>query len=228
MNKKQSIIFIPCFLLFTFTTVMGQESYNDGISCRAVHQGNTIEFSVRTEDIETQLAFLMQGLTIRVNLDDTLTMRFPSAQMVRRKIHRHPNEVKAQFSSTDSIGKIIRPDVMPLVSAINDTLATVILNDTLFHTSDYKVDLERESHTMTFYLRIDESLISLPDSVALDISSIPHWHGEKPEFQGKRLSHENRLGPDGMGEGLTEKNRNKRSIHKQMTILLKREEFTNY
>lgn len=223
MNKKKSIAIISCFLLYTFTTVMGQESDNNIICCRAVHQGKTIEFSVRTEDIETQLAFLMQGLTIRVNLDDTLTMRFPSAQMVRRKIHRHPNEVKAQFSSKDSIGKIIRPDVMPLVSAINDTLATVILCDTLFQTSDYKVDLERENHSMTFYFRIDKSLISLSDSVVLDISSIPLWHGEKTEFQGKRLSHENKFGPDGMGEGLTAKNRNKRSIHKQLTILLERE-----
>ena len=180
----------------------------DTLTVAASVRADSIEISVASTDVETQLTFLMQGMTMRFGQADSLTVSMPSADMVHGKVRRHPNEVKAVLDSRsqtligrDSVNQVIRPDVMPLVAALNDTTATVATADTLFATRHFHIYVDREATVMNFTCRLPACLVDTRDgNIKLTIASTP-LQGMNPEFDGTSLSREKAPMPEGLGKG---------------------------
>jgi len=200
------------------------------VAVDAVEQNDCLEFRVTVYQIETQLTFLMQGLSIKVIQPDTLLMSFPSAAMVRNKMRRHPNEVKAVLESGQKgqmgqygVNHVVRPDVQPLVAALNDTIATIVWQNETVATRDFRIDVDREKAVMTFTIMADKRLVlDLNGKISVLIVSTPlSRNGDRPEFDGKRLSGENAPHPNGLGEGLRKEDISKRTYQKTFTIGIK-------
>lgn len=190
---------------------------------------DSLEFKLTSSLVETQLTFLMQGLDICVIQPDTITLSFPSAAMVRNKVKRHPNEVKAVLASRqrqqagqDSINHVVRPDVQPLVAALNDTTATYSYQGQKFETRNFKIDVDREKTIMSFSIRVEKSKIqTVEGKVDLQIASIPLINkGDRPEFVGKRLSGENAPHPNGLGEGIRKEDVAKRTFQRKASVVV--------
>lgn len=186
---------------------------------------DTIEICVKAYPVETQLSFLMQGLNICILAPDTLKLSFPSAPMVKHKVRRHPNEVKAELSSRhrqpkghDSLNHVVRPDVLPLVTALNDTTATLTFAGRTCPTRDFRIDVDRENAEMTFSIKVSSRyLTQKEDTVGIYVYSLP-MGGNMQEFTGRRLSGELTPSPNGLGEGLNNENAASRKFQRNMTI----------
>jgi len=204
-----------------------QSSVSDSFDVKVFHKGDSIAFQVSLSQIETQLAFLMQGLNITIVQPDTLTMSFPSAAMVKNKVKRHPNEVKAvlkkqrnkQQSEHYSINNVVRPDVQPLVAALNDTTAIIYYQNEKISTREYKIDVNRKTAVMTFYYKLHENLIlSIDGLVNVNLFSAPFYSSDRAEFVGKRLSGKNTPHPNGLGEGIRKEDVSKRTFKKSVIV----------
>ena len=189
------------------------------VKIEALECGDSLEFKLTAYQIETQLTFLMQGMEMTAIQQDTLTMSFPSAAMVRNKVRRHPNEVKAVLNSVsqagkDSVNHVVRPDVQPLVAALNDTTAVVAYQGKKENIRDFKIDVDREMAIMSFSVRIARAMVSDNNGmVQILVTSVPPNHqGDRPEFSGRRLSGENAPLPNGLGEGLRKEDIEKRTF----------------
>lgn len=200
----------------------------DTVAVRAYRKEDDVVVQVEVSKIENQLAFLMQGLDITVVQSDTLHLKFPSAPMVRSKIKRHPNEVKAELWSKfrndavgrDSINKVVRPDVQPLVAALNDTTATVTNANAAYSTKDFIINVNRETAIMTFTIRFPTHLISANKHLELILLSKPMSGGNLQEFTGRRLSDEKSPQPEGLGTGLRKENAAERTYQKTVKVKL--------
>lgn len=223
--RSVKFIIVTMFMLAS-NFVSAQPSVSDSIEVKSLQNGDSITFQLTAYQIETQLTFLMQGVNIIVAQPDTLMMSFPSAAMVRKKVKRHPNEVKAilekqgrQKLSQDSINHVVRPDVQPLVAALNDTTATICYQSNRFFTHDYKIDVNREKAIMTFSLKLHKSLIpSLDELIHVSIFSEPFGKSDRAEFFGKRLSNEKSPHPNGLGEGIRKEDISKRTFKKSVIV----------
>ena len=200
------------------------------VKAEATQNGDSIEFKLTAYEIETQLTFLMQGLEVSVFQPDTLTMSFPSAAMVRNKVKRHPNEVKAVLASPkeqlvgrDTIHHVIRPDVQPLVSALNDTTACITYKGKKNITHGFKIDIDREKAIMSFVIRTGRNMVKIQDDVLhLMLSSIPSYHlGDRAEFDGIRFSREKTPHPKGLGEGIRKEDVDKRTYRNSIFVKIK-------
>ena len=207
--SMQSII-LTVLGVITTSVMSAQISVSDSIDVKANCYNDSLEIQLATYKIETQLTFLMQGLNIQVIQPDTVTMTFPSAPMVRTKVKRHPNEVKASLVSPgskpqiglDSINRVIRPDVQPLVKALNDTTAQINFLDSVYATSEFHIDVDRENAVMQFSIKVPINYISQSDGlVFLCIYSCPMSGMDRFEYEGERLSGETAPQPQGLGEG---------------------------
>lgn len=198
----------------------------DSVKAEVESVSDSLYFKVTAFQIETQLSFLMQGVTISIIQPDTLTMSFPSAMMVRNKVKRHPNEVKAVLTSRqrqeigrDSMNHVVRPDVQPLVAALNDTTAMVYYQGKNITTRDFNIDVDREKAIMCFAFRLNKKyFLDNNEILNLFISSKPSNNGERTEFRGKKLSGENAPRPNGLGEGIKKEDVQKRSFQKAISI----------
>ena len=198
----------------------------DSIEAMAIEQEDSIVLKVTAYKIETQLTFLMQGLTIRIEQPDTLALVFPSAKMVKHKVKRHPNEVKAVLASQrklhgtghDSIHQVVRPDVQPLVVALNDTTATAKYKGSTIETRSFHIDVDRERAIMTFDAKIPRDYLNIANgTIVFTILSIPP-NGDLQEFDGKRLSGDKAPTPNGLGEGIKKGDDTSRTIYKSFKI----------
>ena len=223
----KSIRFIIATMFILASDVLSaRTSVPDSIEVKALQKGDSITFQLTAYQIEKQLTFLMQGLNITVAQPDTLVMSIPSAAMVRNKVKRHPNEVKAVLekqrkrqSGQDSINHVVRPDVQPLVAALNDTTATIIYKSKKFSTRKYKIDVDREKAVMTFSFVVHKGYISTTDGfITVYLFSAPSGRSDRAEFAGRRLSEENSLHPNGLGEGIRKEDVSKRTFKKNLTI----------
>ena len=203
----------------------------DSVRIEVLELDDSLELKLTSSQVETQLTFLMQGLNVCVIQPDTMTMSFPSAAMVRSKVKRHPNEVKAVLSSRqrqqmgqDSINHVVRPDVQPLVAALNDTTASIRYQGEDVTTRNFKIDVDRDKALMSFSIRVLKSKIQVQDDkINLLVSSIPlHHKGDRPEFVGKRLSGEKTPHPNGLGEGIRKEDVSKRMFQKMMSVAISR------
>ena len=224
--KKRLYIILTLLTVFALPT---QASLSDSIEVVAVEQEDSIAVKVTAYKIETQLTFLMQGLTIRVEQPDTLTLVFPSAPMVRNKVRRHPNEVKAVLATQrkqretgiDSINRVVRPDVQPLVAALNDTTATISYHGEAIPTRRFRISVDRENAVMTFSFKVRKDLLAnYNDCILLGIYSAPQTRGDRPEFAGRKLSGEHAPQPHGLGEGIRGNDVNKRTLLKNVSAII--------
>ena len=195
----------------------------DSIDVKATEHHDSVEIQITLYEIETQLTFLMQGLNIIVEQPDTVTLSFPSAPMVKSKVKRHTNEVKAVLapgtlpaSGRDSINHVVRPDVLPLVAALNDTAATISTHDTAETTHGFKIDVDRENAVMVFSIKVPACYIDTQvTKLDLCIYSIPAGENMQ-EFTGRRLSGEDSPHPNGLGEGLRNGEAARRTFRKSL------------
>ena len=201
------------------------------ISVDAMEHDNNLELQIVAFKIETQLAFLMQGLTILVEQPDTIILSFPSAPMVRNKVKRHPNEVKAVLtqqhrlqSGKDTIHQVVRPDVLPLVSALNDTTATITYRNAITAMNNFKINVDRKEAIMTFSIKIPKYYFAATnDRIALTIISEPKNSSDGREFIGNRLSGENAPRPNGLGEGLRGGDASSRTFRKNINVKISKQ-----
>lgn len=200
----------------------------DSIDVKVREQHDSLEIQITAYKIETQLTFLMQGLNIRVEQLDSVTLIFPSAPMVRNKVKRHPNEVKAVLESQrkrqeaghDSINHVVRPDILPLVAALNDTTATLSYHGMTDTTHGFKIDVDRENAVMVFSIKVPTCYIDTKETkLDLCLYSIP-VDENRQEFTGRRLSDENSPRPNGLGEGFRKGDAASRSFYKVLTVII--------
>ena len=200
----------------------------DSIDVKAMEHHDSVEIQITVYKIETQLTFLMQGLNIRIEQPDTVTLSFPSAPMVRNKVKRHPNEVKAVLESQrkrqgaghDSINHVVRPDVLPLVAALNDTTATISAHGTAEATHEFNIDVDRENAVMVFSIKVPTCYIDARErKLDLCVYSVP-VDGNRQEFTGRRLSGEDSPRPNGLGEGLRNREAASRTFRKSLAVAI--------
>lgn len=223
--KNVRFVIMAVFILAS-ELLSAQPSVPDSIKVKALQKGDSIALQLTAYQIETQLTFLMQGVNITVIQPDTLTIYFPSADMVKNKVKRHPNEVKAvlekqrrQQSGQDTINHVVRPDVQPLVAALNDTTANIYYQKNKIVTREYRIDVNREDAIMTFSFKLHKNFISsINDFITISLFSAPSSVSNRAEFVGKRLSDENSPHPNGLGEGIRKEDFFKRTFKKSITI----------
>ena len=199
-------------------------------------QNDSLTIDITVREIETQLTFLMQGLVIHLDQPDSLTFSFPAAPLVRSKVHRHPNEVKAVLTGQgrqqnqtgrDTVNKVMRPDVQPLVSALNDTTATITLGSItsnqdhtrhVYSTRSFNICVDREKALMIFTAKLPQkSIKTFNRTIQLILTSQPMGKMDLVEYEGHRLSGEQAPQPQGLGEGLRRDNADSRSLHISLT-----------
>lgn len=206
-------------------SVFAHDVNTDDVDVIVLEKEDSISIKLTASKIETQLTFLMQGLNISVLQEDTLTLSFPSALVVRDRVKRHPNEVKAELSSTkgrrignDSINQVVRPDVQPLVAALNDTTAILKHKGTNIYIRSFKIEVDVEKELMTFTIHFPKKyILDNGEELCLSLSSIPNYNNRK-EFSGRRLSLEKQKNPNGLGEGIRKDDIEKRSFYKEVVV----------
>ena len=197
MKFVHSIFFMfvlsPCLL-------WGQQNSDiEDVSIHAFRTQDSLLITITTSVPRIQLSFLMQGMKITIQdtlKNSTLSIEHPNARMVKNKIKHHPNEVKAMHRQT---GDEVRPDLLPLISALNDTCCVASSFDGQPISCSHSIVLDKTSGEMIFEIFIiPPSSILLQDSIVAEIISSPVEI--KSEFEGRRLSQENRMPPSGMGQ----------------------------
>lgn len=195
---------LACRLFFLFVLspclMWGQHKHDiEDVAIDASRNIDSLHITITTAIPKMQLSFLMQGLRITI-LDSLkhpdISIELPNAKMVRDKIKHHPNEVKAMHRT---MGDEVRPDLLPLISALNDTCckANCLHNQAI--SCSHTIALDKTNGEMTFAVCIlSESGILFQDSILVEILSSPMEM--KSEFEGRRLSQENRMPPGGMGQ----------------------------
>lgn len=165
--------------------------------CRA----DSLDLCVSLLEPRMQLTALMQGLALEMEGGGCRVV-FPAAPMVRHRMKRHPNEVKASFRDKERKEEI-RPDLAPLISALNDTVARVTMGEDSARMRAYRhfrIALDREAAVVTFAVRLPCPRVgALPDTLAVVLSSSPAELYDQREFRGTSRSVEK--GPDDRGLG---------------------------
>lgn len=210
--KKFIIIFNLIIALFPVFTWGQYNNSKDKISVYANILNDSLLINITTDSPNTQMSFLMQGTHISLsdsNLNVIALIELPNAKMVRGKIKHHPNEVKAMHNQQ---GKEVRPDLLPLISALNDT-SCLAYNGTRDSISClHLISLNKNSGVMTFEVRLPNLSIFNPgDSVKIEVSSSTTVFNI--EYNGRKLSEENRMPPEGLGQALTNKQDTSRNVH---------------
>lgn len=188
----------------------------------AVCSQDTLRISLETDNPKAQMSFLMQGLRIEMlnpYSEVTAILIVPNASDVRSKIQHHPNEVKAMHRG----GKDeVRPDLLPLVSALNTELADIYIGDTIKERCKHHIKIDKEHGNLSFSIIVSALHLQLPkDSLRLYIISCPNNSNKRPEFSGNRLSKEDRLPPGGLGNAPTIANMREREIRVYKSIPIK-------
>lgn len=216
--------------LLTMGMLPASATVPDSIEVKATEQHDSLEIQITAYKIETQLTFLMQGLNIRIEQPDIVTLTFPSAPMVKNKVKRHPNEVKAvlesqrkrQSAGHDSINHVVRPDVLPLVAALNDTTATIACHGATETTHGFRIDVDRENAVIVFSIKVPAGSIDAKEpTLHLCVYSLPASENRQ-EFTGKRLSGENSPSPNGLGEGIRKGDAANRTFRKSLAVAIEK------
>lgn len=219
--KKIFILLVPLILLYcveVWAQNMGEEC--EDLSVKAEFYNDTLRISLSSQCRKIQLSFLMQGVCVgfvEKSRSDTAFVEFPTASDVRTLIKRHPNEVKAMHYGNGL--QEVRPDLLPLVDALNSQKAKFIKNGNESDSCRHCIAINKESGSITFV-----AVVPIPgselngDSLALTISSIPRNYKDNAEFSGSRRSRENRQLQNGMGDSPDEREAWKRQYRNQVTV----------
>lgn len=205
-------------ILVCFYVLSGYAESDTFVRVRHGLPEDSIVCELITREPNLQLSFLMQGTAIQlVSGGDTVGVVFPEAGMVRNKVKRHPNEVKPTFRQ-DSVGEEIRPDLQPLITALCDTTALLIIgNKTKQQVRNFSIHLNRAEQVLLLRTTLPWKH-SLLDSVTVSVSSRTKQRGLGREFLGTRLSPENRPNPNGLGEAPVAGEEQKRNVSLTYTV----------
>lgn len=170
-------------------------------------EGEEIVLSVETADPVALRAFLMQGLSLTIpTLDmlDSTRITFPSARDVSSKIKRHPGEVKATLKDNNEK----RPDIRPLLAALNDTTTCIEVRNQRNYVRDFQIEVEANTGTIRYevtmpakdFHSINEVLLtSKPDDQLLEQGEMFSREIRRPmqEQQRAPFGSENSMGETG-------------------------------
>lgn len=214
MLKRTNISFLILLLSIIHCYVFAQnreQSFDDDISIHVSLVEESIKIEVESSNPRHQMSFLMQGLTIHIfdsiNTDSVKIM-FPDAGIVRHKLQRHPNEVRAMI---DINGEEMRPDLQPLIAALNEVPVTISHQNNISK-SLTNILLNKDDGLVIYSVIIPNFCNhSVRDriSIKLETSQFPQTYS--PEFEGRRLSKDDKLPPEGLGQKSNinnDKNRN--------------------
>ena len=203
-------------LLFLFTSLhcrgWGQKTCCDDVDSICIDVAkhtDSLTINIITKDPKAQLSFLMQGMTITLcdtSLLPMINIHFPDASIVKDKIRHHPNEVKAMLKSKE---QEVRPDLSPVIAALNNVECTA--TDTIGRTFDctHIISLDKELGVLSYNINVKLD-IEL-DYLFIDIKSEPITH--ESEFMGTRISQENMMPANGMGQVPQDNEIHRRKIH---------------
>lgn len=200
MKLRFSILTVLC-LLCGCCNAQQTKTLSDSLALSSEIIQDSLRLDIKTDNPKFQMSFLMQGLTITMydsRKQDSMKIVFPNARMVKHKVQRHPNEVKAM---TNGSGSEKRPDLQPLISALNDT--TIIVSYCKDHIllQPTNIMLDREKETLEFSVCIPNLMnLRKDDIVCVIVETSQFEQFKKPEFDGKRLSKENKMPPGGLGQ----------------------------
>lgn len=169
---------------------------------------NGLCMTLETSDPVALRTLLMQGLTlfIQQGMNDTIMVTFPSAKDVSNDMEHHPGEVKATLSDD----KEKRPDIRPLVAALNKAEVFICCNDSIEFAHFHKIEINASMGNLAYqvivpyhFMKPDNlgftvTLLSKPDTAML----------QKGEFSSEKFtsrSSENRPQPFGVGQQQTDK-----------------------
>lgn len=219
---KNPLLFLLCVLLSVDSWGQHANSIADSINATTNIYKDTLQISLNTSNPKAQMSFLMQGLRIEMlnSCSEVMaTLVVPDASDVRSKIQHHPNEVKAMHRG----GKDeVRPDLLPLVSALNAELADIYIGDTIKERCKHHIEIDKDHGNLSFSVIIPTIHLPFPkDSLRLCIISRPNSSNQRSEFSGKHLSKENRLPPGGLGNAPTVANMREREIRIYKNIPIK-------
>lgn len=212
------IIIFSCFTCINVTA----STVNDTTAIRATacYVADSLEISVTIIDSKLQLTALMQGLTVNIE-ESNNRMTFPSAPMVRHKMKRHPNEVKASFKDKENKEEI-KPDLMPLIAALNDTIAFVTdgHDSTQMHAyKQFRIELDKQLSLVTFIIRIPYRYACCKtNTISIVMFSSPTYLYDKEEFTGKRRSSERSPNERGLGHASYSKNDKSRTFRIKQVV----------
>ena len=222
MKPKQ--IFLLLCLSLTFIISSAQNT--DSLTVEMCIDADTMALTMTTCYPKYQMSFLMQGVIVNIcdtNCNRIVGIRFPDASMVRDRLPRHPNEVKATL--VDGNQREIRPDLQPLISAHNTLHAQIIDNDSVVDKYALQIKLHNESGLITFAVRFHLCYCGVQDSICLEIVSLPMGNGK--EYNGKILSSNNNLRSGGLGSAPLYPNDNSRMITMRKIIKTKQTTTSN-
>lgn len=218
---KQTISFLLCVLLSLCSWGQHANSIADSINTIAYLYQDTLQISLNTSNPKAQMSFMMQGMGINI-MDLTgnsiISVILPNAGIVKSQIKHHPNEVKAMHQRE---GDEVRPDLFPLVSALNRVPAQMLAGDTIIGQCRHLIKVDKGNGSLCFSIFIPtNNLIIHCDSLLLDIKSSLKTSYHRVEYEGLRLSQENRMPPNGLGNAPTERNAREREIRMKKKVEL--------
>lgn len=206
---------ITLFLAFVPSFAMGQgeiTTTSDSLSIEANSVNDTLAIKLATNNPKVQMSFLMQGFSVHFCNEDSAKHCYvimPNAGMVRHLLPRHPNEVKASLTK-GGVGEI-RPDLQPLITALNAVPTTLIVYDSTKIDCKHNIALDKDKGIICFSVDIPRQYIyNTNDSLNILIESRPSKDFGHKEYSGARLSRENQMPTNGLGnapQSATDSNR---------------------
>lgn len=204
MKKVVTNFIIMLFLVLAPTTVLGQgkiTTSSDSLTIEAMSENDTLSIRMTTNNPKVQMSFLMQGFNVYFCNEDSISCCYaimPNAGMVRNLLSRHPNEVKASLAQGGQ--REIRPNLEPLITALNTVPATLIVNDCAKIDCKHYISLFKDKGLISFLVSIPCQYIDCKnDSVVIRIVSQPSDIIGNREYVGTRLSRENQMPSNGLG-----------------------------
>lgn len=156
---------------------------------------NTIKVS--TSDPIVLRTFIMQGFSLIINGQYAYTVNVPSARSVENKISHHPGEVKATMQGNHEK----RPDVRPVLEALNKVTVNILQEDKSVGETDYfNVSIEPSTGILTYVIKLpNEYSVDVPVKILL-ISTPQMTEGELKKGNFPNRNESERPQPFGAGQ----------------------------
>lgn len=164
-----------------------------------------LDFNLETSDPVALRALLMQGFRLCITksgIDDTVSLSFPSAKDVSRNIEHHPGEVKATLDKNNEK----RPDLRPLVAALNDAEVVITDNkDNHVPLPCHSMEVNASTGTLAYKFIVPYDIFN-PNNLGFKVTLLSQPNlsmSQKDEFKSQNFvshSKDNRPQPFGVGQ----------------------------